>query len=266
MAGTITAAVLLSWARSRRKEEHNAEERMRRAEQLAYAGTLAGALIHEIKNPLNALSLTLQLLAEDWQNAETQKERRALKRIQTLEAETQRLNAMLNDFLGFIRGHSLTLTDCDVNRLVDEVIVFLRPDMESNRIEIRNSYGALPNCRLDTGLIKQALMNLILNAEQALAESETREIILRTASENDNVRIDVIDTGRGISAEDTEKIFDAFYSTRKGGTGLGLAETRRIVEEHGGRIVVHSDPGQGTCFTITLPSAAEETKGESSDD
>ena len=250
----VAAAVLIGYRGRSRRGPGDIEERVRRAEQLAYAGTLAGGLIHEIKNPLNTLSLNLQLLAEDWRDADTQEERRALKRIQLLQAETRRLTAILDDFLGFVRGHRLALADCDVNDLVEQVITFLRPDLESKRIEIRNSLGALPRCRLDAGLIKQALLNLLLNAEQALTQSDTREIILRTAAEGDGIRIDVIDTGRGIPPGDAAKIFEAFYSTRQGGTGLGLATTRRIVEEHGGRIVVHSDPGRGSCFTVTLPA------------
>ena len=252
VAGAVTAFAFLR-ARRRRGAEDDAARRTHRAEQLATAGSLAGGLIHEIKNPLNTLSLNLQLLAEDWREAESQKERRALKRIRLLQAEADRLASILDDFMGLVRGHPLVPSECDVNKIVDEVIAFVRPELESNRIEIRSSCGPLPPSRLDANLMKQALLNLILNAEQAMSDDHPREIIIRTAPEDDSVRIDVIDTGRGIPVENVEKIFDAFYSTRKGGTGLGLSTTRRIVEEHGGRITVHSDQGRGTCFTVTLP-------------
>lgn len=254
VAGAVTAFAFL---RARRRKGAEAEDdaagRARRTEQLATAGSLAGALIHEIKNPLNTLSLNLQLLAEDWRDAGGQKERRALKRIRLLQAETDRLASILDDFMDLVRGHPLMPSECDVNKIVDEAITFVRPELESNCIEIRSSYGRLPPSRLDANLMKQALLNLILNAEQAMSDDHPREIIIRTVPEDDSVRIDVIDTGRGIPAENVKKIFDAFYSTRKGGTGLGLSTTRRIVEEHGGRITVHSDQGRGTCFTITLP-------------
>ena len=257
-AGVVAAVILLWGWRRRTQGARQAEERARRAEQLAYAGGLAGRLIHEIRNPLNTLSLNLQLLEEDWQNPESQKERRALKRIQLLQAETQRLSAVLDDFLGFVRGHRLLLADCDVNKLVDDVLTFMRPELESRKIEIRHSYGQLPVCRLDANLVKQTLLNVILNAEQALAESDNREIIVRTAPEHEDVRIDVIDTGKGIPPGEVGKVFEAFYSTKKGGTGLGLPTSRRIVEEHGGALTVHSEPGRGSCFTITFPARRGE--------
>ena len=254
-ASAAAALIFIRADRRRRPKDAEAAERLRRSEHLAFAGWLAGGLIHEIKNPLNTLSLNLQLLAEDWQKAENPEERRALKRIHRLKAETERLTSILDEFMGFVRGHRLSPTDCDVNALVEEVVTFVQPEIEMKRVEIRASYGALPRCRLDINLIKQALLNLILNAEQASADTANPEIIVRTAREDDGARIDVIDTGRGIPADEMEHIFDAFYSTRKGGTGLGLPMTRRIVEEHGGRLTVHSDPGRGTCFTMALPAS-----------
>jgi len=257
-AAVVAVIAFLRFDRRRLKAERAAEERARRAERSAYASRLAGGLIHEIKNPLNTLSLNLQLLAEDCAGAETHVERRALKRIQRLQGETKRLNAILDDFMGFVRDRKLDLAERDVNRLVDSVVTFVRPALESKGIHLRASYGAAPRCRVDENLIKQALLNLILNAEQALEERGTREIMVRTSGEGAEARIDVIDTGRGIRPGDEERIFEAFYSTRKGGTGLGLAATRRIVEEHGGSIEVHSDRGRGTCFTVRLPVGAED--------
>ncbi len=234
----------------------------RTSKGLAYAGKLAGELIHEIRNPLNSLSLNLQLLAEDWQEAETPRERRALKRIKRLQSEAERLSATLDDFLGFVRGHRLNRTACDINDLVEEVLAFIRPEMEMKNIELRSSYKPLPRCRADIDLAKQALLNLLLNAEQACSDTSAREIMVRTEPAGDRIRIDVIDTGKGIAPAEEERIFDAFFSTRKGGTGLGLPMTRRIVEEHGGEILVHSDLGRGTCFSIFLPTQAEQPSSE----
>lgn len=227
---------------------------MRRAEQLAFAGTLAGGLVHEIKNPLNSLHLNLQLLAEEWADAESPRERRLLKRIDLLQSETRRLCGILDDFMNFVRGHKLELAESDLNRLVDEIALFVRPEMESRRIDLRISLQEVPRVPMDANLIKQVLLNLVLNASQAIDEdAPTREIILRTAAGGGEVRADVIDTGRGIPEADLPRIFEAFYSTRQGGTGLGLPTARRIVEEHGGRLTVHSDVGRGSCFSIHLP-------------
>ena len=251
-----TAAVLA--ARRRRARDPGENEKLRRrTENLAFAGRLAGGLIHEIKNPLNTLSLNLDLLAEDWAKPRTPEERRALKRVELLQDETRRLAATLEAFMGFVREHRLQLASTDVNRLVEEVVTFVQPEMKQKRIEVRSSYGEVPRCRLDADLVKQALLNLLLNAEHAVENASAPEIMVRTAAEGDAVRIDVIDTGRGIRSEDLDKMFEVFYSTRKNGAGLGLPTTRRIVEEHGGRILVHSEPGQGTCFTIALPAQSE---------
>ncbi len=244
-------------ASARRKEEADPEtiERQRRAEQLAYAGALAGGLVHEIKNPLNSLSLNLQLLAEEWANAETPEERRALKRIQMLLAETNRLAGTLDDFLGFARGQPLQPAPCDVNKLIEEVSAFIAPELESRKIELRKCLEPLPECILDGNLLRQALLNLLLNAKEAMEEGRPHEIILRSGAVDGWLRIDVIDTGRGIPPENLDKIFEAFYSTRKGGTGLGLPTARRIVEQHDGRLLVHSEPGKGSCFAMILPVA-----------
>lgn len=235
-------------------------ERMRRAEQLAFAGTLVGGLIHEIKNPLNSFNLNLQLLAEDWADAESQRDRRALKRIQVLQSETTRLCEILDDFLNFVRGQKPSPVPCDLNRLIEEISVFVRPELESQKIDLRICCEDLPQVLIDANLVKQVFLNLILNASQAMNDAGTREIILRTAREGEGVRADVIDTGRGIPEKDLPRIFEAFFSTRKGGTGLGLPSARRIIEEHGGRLTVHSEQGKGSCFSIFLPVPSVENR------
>jgi len=233
--------------------EGGAPDPARRAEQLAYAGTLAGGLIHEIKNPLTSLSMNLQLLEEQWRAPRTAQERRALRRIQTLLAETDRLKTILDEFLNFVREHRLTLAVCDVNRLVESVADFVTAELESRGIQLRKSLGLLPMTRLDANRIKQVLLNLLLNAAHAVEGREPREIILLTAVEDEQIRIDVTDTGCGIPRADLEKIFHAFYTKTKGGLGLGLPTARRIVEEHGGRLTVQSEPGRGSRFTVLLP-------------
>jgi signal transduction histidine kinase len=235
------------------KQESDAQAQARRADQLAYAGTLAGGLIHEIKNPLSSLSMNLQLLEEDWRNPKTPEERRALKRIQTLLEETNRLNAILDEFLGFIREHRLKLSVCDVNRLVESVAAFVRPQMQARSIQFRTSLGLLPMTRVDEDRIKQVLLNLLLNAAQAMTDGGPREIILVTAVEDQTIRLDVTDTGCGIPKGDLERIFRVFHTRSKGGLGLGLPLARRIVEEHGGRLTVESEVGRGSRFSVLLP-------------
>ena len=143
-AGAVAAPLLLGVWRRRSRKERNAEKRAHRAEKMAYAGQLAGALIHEIKNPLNTLSMNLQLLAEDWQGSESQKERRALKRLERLQSETERLNAILNDFMDFVREPKLQRQECNPNEIVDEVVMFVRPELDLNDMQLRDCAGLPP--------------------------------------------------------------------------------------------------------------------------
>jgi signal transduction histidine kinase len=223
-------------------------------EQYTELASLAGGLAHEIKNPLSTLNLNLQLLAEDFEGAESQKERRAFQKIQTLQRECQRLEDILNDFLRFARVSDLSLEPTDVSQVVQELIDFEGPHAEASGIVLReNLPSGLPPVLLDRDFFKQALLNLMLNAQQAMPNGG--ELMLKTHADDHHVCVDVIDTGVGMSPETLDKIFRPFYSTRKGGSGLGLSTTKKIVEAHHGRLLVKSDVGKGTAFTIQLPTA-----------
>jgi len=213
---------------------------------------LAGGFIHELKNHLGTLGMNLQLLAEDLQSPQSPRERRILDRVVRLEHECKRLGEMANDFLRFARLGELNRQPVRLGELIDEMIDFFGPQARTANIEIKTFIPTdLPAVSLDPQLFKQALLNLMLNAEQALGQGG--QLTFQARKEGDQVRLDLIDTGSGMSLEDQKKIFKPFYSTRPGGTGLGLATTRRIIERHGGRIEVQSEPGRGTQFTIWLP-------------
>lgn len=225
-------------------------------DQFTELAGLAGGLAHEIKNPLSTLNLNLQLLAEDFQNAESPTERRALKKIQVLQKECQRLEDILNDFLRYARVCDLHREPTDVNAVVREVIDFQAPQLRQHKIVVREQLGeALPPVLLDVDFFKQAILNLVLNAQQAMADGG--ELILKTRALGPHVFVDVIDTGTGIAEEALPKIFRPFYSTRKEGSGLGLPTTKRIVEAHQGRLLVDSQVGKGTAFSIQLPAAKD---------
>jgi len=256
LAGVVTAAVVLlplwGYYKQRRMARLRAmEERAKQAERLAYVGTLAGGLAHEIKNPLSTLHLNLQLLEEEWQNPQTPKEARLLKKIEVLRHEAKRLEEALNDFLRFAKGEKPQFAECDVNAVVDEVATFVEPEATLGNIRIRRSFDAsVPRCMADANLLRQALLNLMINARQAMPQGG--ELMIATKPERDGVAIEITDTGQGIPPEHMDKVFQAYYSTKKTGSGLGLATTKRIIEEHGGAIGVHSEVGKGTRFTICL--------------
>ncbi len=233
-------------------DEHEINLRLRA--QYAEIAQLAGGLAHEIRNPLSTMCLNLDLLAEDFQEAETARDRRVLEKIKRLRRESERLQNILEEFLRFARIQDLGLDPADLNEVVDEMRDFCEPQAGTLGIVLRMSYADdLPGVELDVDLFKQALLNLILNAEHAMPKGG--ELILRTRREGSWAVLDVIDTGVGMSEETCARVFEAFYSLRPGGSGLGLPTTRKIVEAHAGTIQVQSVVGKGSQFTIRLPGA-----------
>jgi two-component system, NtrC family, sensor histidine kinase HydH len=223
---------------------------------------LAGRFVHEIKNPLSTLKLNLQLLAEDFQDAQSQRERRALTRIQRLQGECQRLEDKSNEFLRFARisPEGIKAVPADMASVIAEMIDFFSPTAQSAHIDIKPYIsGDLPLVQLDRDLFEQAVLNLMLNAQQAMpAGGELTIQALREEVNNQpQVCLSFIDTGKGMTPEVAAKIFQPFFSTKPSGSGLGLPTTRKIVEAHGGTIEVQSEVDRGTKFTVRLPAMAE---------
>jgi signal transduction histidine kinase len=227
-------------------------------EQYAELAELAGGFIHEIKNRLSTLGLNLQLLAEDFAEPQSPRERRALDRIQRLQHECTRLVTVSNDFLRFARVGKLDLAPADLADVIEEMIDFFGPTARQANIDIKSYLPAdLPPVLLDREMFKQALLNLLLNAEQAMPNGGELTIQAFVEPGSDGVPgqvcLNLIDTGKGMNADVLQRIFRPFFSTRAGGTGLGLPTTRKIVEAHRGTIDVESETGKGTRFTLRLP-------------
>ena len=222
------------------------------ADAWSHVITLTAGLAHEIKNPLSTITLNLQLLQEDWQAPQTPREHRTLKRLNTLERETSRLSRLLDDFLRYARTQRIEPVDCDLNRVVREVLDFIAPQAAQQGIDVHTHLDpALPTVQADPERIKQAVLNLVLNARDAMPEGG--ELIVATAPDGDRVQIDITDTGIGVPDHHLGKLFRVYFSTKQGGSGLGLATTRRILELHGGTIDVESEVNQGTHFTVRIP-------------
>ena len=215
---------------------------------------LAGGLAHEIRNPLSTIALNLDLLLEDLAVGDSPRERRMLQKVALLRKQCVHLERLLNDFLQFARVGSLEQQPADLNGLVQEFIDFYQPQAKELGIEISPHLAAnLPAVNIDLQLFLQVLTNLSRNAQQAMPRGGVLE--LQTYSRGGCVNLEIIDTGEGMSPETQEKMFDTFFSTKPGGSGLGLPTVRKIVEVHGGTIQCDSEIGRGTRFCISLPAA-----------
>ncbi|MEK7269475.1 MAG: ATP-binding protein [Planctomycetota bacterium] len=235
-----------------RPNDPDLRARLERSERLAReVGALAGGLVHEIRNPLNALRIHLDLLREDLATdaPPTEKTRR---RVGTLSKEVGRIDEILEEFLRYARGFEPARVPGDLSGVVSETLDFLSPEAAESKVQIHRGFAeGLGPVPMDAALVRQAVVNVVRNAIQALPSGG--DIFVRISRDGGSAFLDVSDTGPGIPSEALPRVFDAFFSTKRGGTGLGLPVTRRIVEAHGGEISVQSEAGKGTNFRIRLP-------------
>jgi signal transduction histidine kinase len=230
------------------------EERQRLKRQFAEIAALAGGLAHEIKNPLSTIGMLLELMVEDLEGDQSARDRRILSRVKTVQSECRHLEEILDAFLQFARLGELEAVESDLNEVVRDFIEFYQPQAREHGIEISPHLSSnLPQVRIDRSLVRQVLMNIALNAQQAMPEGGLLE--LQTGLQDGQVCLSLIDNGTGMDARTREKMFDVFYSTKPHGSGLGLPTVRRIVEAHHGTISCESEPGRGTRFSIFLPAA-----------
>ena len=272
LVGTVAASVLLVAAYGRRAERvRAAEPRLRRIERLGEIDAMTRGLAHEIKNPLSTIGLNAELLGEAVEDAEGLDEEtrgRLARRSGALRREAERLGDILSDFLSFAGEVRLSVRTQDVNTVVDELADFFAPQAQHHGVRLRVELAPAPLLApIDADLLKQGLLNLLLNATQAMAmqddaeRSGPRELMIRTApgeleEGGPACAIHVIDTGPGMPEEVRRNLFTPYYTTKAGGSGLGLPTAKRLVEEHGGSIAVHSEEGRGTDFVVLLPVSA----------
>ena len=220
-----------------------------RYEELA---ELAGSLAHEIKNPLSVIHMNIDLLSEDLTEIDTRSSHRLLNRIDIVRGQCERMESLLRDFLRYTRLRDIDLVSGSLNEQIDVVLRAYQAQAEQEAIDIERYLDAdLPSILLHSDSLQAALMNLVKNAIESMANGG--QLVVRTYATRSSVALDLIDTGRGVDDVTVMHMFEPFYSTKDGGTGLGLPTARRIIESHGGRISVQSEVGRGTKFVLELP-------------
>ena len=213
---------------------------------------LTRELVHEIRNPLNSINLNLQILEEDLSAENPTAPSDLQKRTRRIRREVEHLDRILTDFRRYANLPPLTFETCDLGVLVEEVLDFNEPEAQRQNVQVNREIQELPLVQLDQSQFKQALLNLIINGVQAMEDGGT--LTVRAIPLNDQIQIDVEDTGQGIEPEQLSKIFDLFISTKEEGTGVGLTIVKQVIEGHGGQVNVESNPGHGTKFSILLPT------------
>jgi len=235
------------------RKNRDLEQARQSAARASYVGLLASGLAHEIRNPLNAMNMNLQMLEEELLARPDLVEPGHVELLESTKSEVKRLVRLVNNFLTYARPAQPRFEPRDINLVVREVVRLLEADFRQSRVVLRMDLEPLlPQVDADEAQFKQALINLMVNARQVLKDGG--QVTLRTrASSRGEVELEVEDNGPGIPADTRERIFEVFYSSRGGGTGLGLPIARQIVERHGGTVEVDSQEGSGTTFRIRLP-------------
>jgi signal transduction histidine kinase len=232
-------------------DEQEMLRRMMRSERLAAVGTMAAGLAHEVRNPLNSASLQLTLLERRMERGDDPSTTAPITRI--IKSEIARLDHLVRDFLAFSRPRPLEPAPVDLTELVASVVDLIRPEASAAKVSVSVEVPAgMPKAFGEAERLRQVLLNLTRNAVEAIGAVGGQVQIRARAAERE-VLLEVEDDGPGFPEE--LPVFDAFFTTKEQGTGLGLALVHRIVTDHGGTIRVSSRPGR-TCFTLTLPAAA----------
>jgi PAS domain S-box-containing protein len=222
------------------------------SERLAALGRITAGVAHEVKNPLNSMRLWLENLKE---SLPPDQESGAQQAVSVLDKEIDRLDAVVKRFLDFTRPMDIRLEATQLSQLLPEVLEIAQPQLQKAGIQLAQLLPIdVPEVYVDRALLKQAVLNLVLNAAEAMPNGGQLRLVLSRRGEM--AEITVQDTGKGIPPENKQKIFQLFFTTRPGGSGIGLASAFRIVQLHNGSIDFTSEVGRGTTFRIELPLAA----------
>jgi two-component system NtrC family sensor kinase len=234
------------------------------SEKLASLGKLAASIAHEINNPLSGILTTAKLLTRVAEDAQTDQETKTsfVWHLSLVERESQRCTAIVRNLLDFARQRELTLKETDVSAAVREALSLLSNQISIQGVTVDERLGALPAIVADFGQLRQAFVNVCLNACEAMSKGGTLTITSRLLPQDNMVEIEFADTGVGIPPDHLGKVLEPFFTTKEKGTGLGLSVVYGIVERHGGELDIRSQVGQGTAVLIRFPAAGVRAEAE----
>ncbi len=224
------------------------EAQLVRSDKLAALGQLAAGIAHEIRNPLTSINILIHSLTETFPSGNSYRED-----LKVIAEEINRINEIVDQFLRFAKPAPPHLEKAEALSIIEDTLQLLRPQIEKQRIQVQKEFEPLPLILMDREQMKQAILNLLLNAVQAMPQGGHLSLKGQLPREGRWVQIFIQDSGVGIPGEDIDKLFDPFFTTKEGGMGLGLSIAHRIIDQHDGKIEVVSAPGKGTLFTVWLP-------------
>lgn len=234
------------------RERRELEDRLIRAEHLSKIGQLASGIAHEVRNPLNLVNLSIDHLKAKYTPGDPRDKEEFLKIVSNIKADIHRLNGMISNFLDYGKPLKLNIQPASLTDMVEEVVSLAEGKLAEQRISVERRFReAMPSIPLDGQQIKACILNIFLNAVQAMPKGG--RLTVETAMDDSFASLVIKDTGMGIAREHIPEIFEPYFTTKDTGIGLGLAITKRIIEEHNGRIGIISEPNNGTVVTIELP-------------
>ena len=253
LIGTSLLALLAAYVVRLNDRTGELELKLEEEKRLAYVGTIAAGMAHEIRNPLSSVKMNIQMIEDRLGEFGEKESDYLVGKVARIRSETERLEESVNNFLAFARPKPLQRRWADLNQAIDHVIEFLEPACLNDGIRIVRDYAAdLPKAYIDPDQLGQAIENLMRNAHQAIGRDGIIEVYTR--SHGDHLEIRVSDDGPGVPAEAHDKLFDIFFTTKEGGSGLGLTIVKQIAEAHGGSLAFDTIEKRGTTFTISLPA------------
>ncbi len=236
---------------ARLSEDRQLRERLRTAEHLASAGQFARHIAHEIKNPLNFINLSIDHMGDAYRPTDAAAAASFDSLVRNLKGEVGRISRFTESFLEYGRPFELRIVDCDTGQLLDEVLEMAAAWARTAGVRIVYEAGMMPVLPADPEFLRTCLYNIVCNAFEAMPEGGV--LTVHCTVDESHLTMAFADTGIGVPAEQLDKLFTPLFSTKQGGLGLGLALTRRVIEEHGGKVYFQSKPGQGSTVTFCLP-------------